>query len=161
MPVPLSSISAVNSPPPIGAVGKRARVSERKRQHAKELQQQLELLRDLYGDHHGVAELSEILEHAISSTRRLGESTRQADYDAVLTILHQWDVIELEELKDETQLSRWVLDKITEDLRAKGIIKVNQDIPATPEGGRPGHLYRLTEKGRRYADEHLPAQIKN
>jgi predicted ArsR family transcriptional regulator len=78
-----------------------------------------------------------------------------------LNALNTWDVIELDELKEETGLSRWVLDEITKNLTARKIIRVNQDIPATPEGGRPGHLYLLTAHGRKYCDQHLPPQIKN
>lgn len=160
--VPSSSLeAAAAAPPPLGVVSKRARISERKRIFARELQQNLELLRGLYKDHHRVPELGDILDKAILSTHRLSESTRESDLRLVLEVLHKWDVVEVGELLEETGLSRWNLDEILKDESVKPLVKINKDIRATPEGGRPGHLLRLTSKGRKYCDEIFPPQVKN
>lgn len=161
MPLSLSSPTSANSAPPPGVVSaKRARVSNRKRVHARELEQQLTLLRDLYSSHYRVPELGEILDKAITSTHRLGESTRKEDRERVLLILHTWDVIEIDELEEESELSRWCLDQILAELKTNRIVDFTIGKPATPAGGRPQHLYSLTGFGRAYVDNHFPPQVK-
>jgi len=119
------------------------------------------LLRDLYGGFHGVGELREILDRAITSTHRLSESTRDVDRARVLQILHTWDVVELEELLEEAELSRWVLDEILKDPATRKLIRITAEPSATPSGGRPRHLFKLTAAGRAHCDRRFPAQIKN
>lgn len=163
MPVPSSSLVAADTAPPsvVVAGAKRARISNRKRLFAKELEHQLGLLRDLYGDHYGISELAEILDKAIRSTNRLSECTRDVDRDKVLQLLHTWDAIETDELEEEAELSRWCLDEIIKDLDKRGLIRITPQPTATPEGGRPKHIYKLTAKGRDHCDRVFGPQLKN
>jgi DprA/Smf-like nucleotide binding protein involved in DNA uptake len=121
---------------------KRARVSEKKRKRARELEQEL-LFLQAGCRFSGEAELVELLQRAINEAHRIGEATRQSDRDNVLKALENWEAIETDDLIDETGLSRWVLDQILHEFELKKLIKQLPVRDPAGEGGRPRAVWSL------------------
>ncbi len=104
---------------------KRARVSDKKRQRAKDLLQELLNLEAKYG------EFAPHLESAIKALRRESERTRKSDRDLVLfAIEHGAHVIE--DICDDTGLSRWDAQQVLD-----WMVSVNLVVKA-PEYRPPG-----------------------
>lgn len=122
---------------------KRARVSEKKRKRARELEQELLFLQARFR-FYSEPDLVELLQRAINDAHRLGESTRQSDRDSVLQVLERYEAAEIDDLEDETNLSRWVVDQILSEFEDKKLIgKRPVRDPAGSVGGRPRWVYFL------------------
>jgi len=122
---------------------KRERVSEKKRERARDLEQELLFLQA----HYRFAEeedLCDLLQEAIVKAHRLGQATRQSDRDSVLHELELWEACETEEIMEATGLSRWVVDQILNEYEAKGLVtKAPSRDPVDGVGGRPRDVWSL------------------
>lgn len=139
-----SSVTAPSAPPPghrpdLRTKAARARVSERKRRKAKELAHKLVILRDGTPE----PELAKILARAAEEATLLSESTRKGDRDAVYKVLSTYSGAEVEDIMDETRLSRWVVDEILKEFETNKIAKKTELPDPADAGGRPRHLWTL------------------
>jgi hypothetical protein len=122
---------------------KRARISEKKRQRARDLEQELLFLQAQYRFIEE-PDLCELLQEAIVKSHRLGQATRQSDRDSVLKELETFEACETEELLEATGLSRWVLDEILGEFETKGLVEKNPSRdPVDGVGGRPRWVWSL------------------
>ena len=144
LPSPAPLAPAAPGPPLPPVKTQRARISEKKRKKARELEQEL-LFLQARARFEEEPELIELLQTAITAAHRLGECSRQSDRDLVLSVLERYDAAEIEDFKDETGLSRWVLDEILGEFEQRGLIS-KQPVPDPVDavGGRPRHVYTLT-----------------
>jgi len=117
----------------------RARLSDRKRKHAAELEQRLIFLQAEFTE----PELAAILTVAINSTHRLAQSSRKADRDLLLAVLERWEAMEIDEIEEETGLSRWVAETNLKEMEKKGLIFIRPKPDPKKSGGRPRLVYGL------------------
>lgn len=126
---------------------KRARISEKKRQIARDLEQELLFLQARYR-YIEEADLCELLQDAIDKAHRLGKATRQSDRDSVLHELELFEACEIDEIQEATDLSRWVLDQILEEFVTAKLIEKRQVFDPASSGGRPRDVFSLTHSFR-------------
>jgi len=118
---------------------KRARISEKKRKRARELEQKLIFLTDQYTE----TELVQLLQRAVADAHRLGQCSRHSDRDLVMQTLEHWGAAEIGDCEEETNLSRWVLDQILIEFEDKKLIGKRPVRDPAGEGGRPRFVYFL------------------
>jgi hypothetical protein len=119
---------------------KRPRVSAKLRKRAKALEQELLFLQDKYAE---VPELNEILQAAINAARGLADSSRQKDRDAVMLALEGFAALSLDEICDDTGLSRWVVGVILDEFITLVLVEVNPQYDPAPSQGSSPLLYSL------------------
>ncbi len=118
----------------------RARLSDRKRRRAAELEQRLLFLKQEFTE----IEFNEILNVAVTAAHRLAQSSRKSDRDLFVAALEKWTVLEIEELTEETGLSRWVAENIGKALEKDGLVLIRPKADPNKSGGRPRLEYSLT-----------------
>jgi len=136
--------SGTGQPPPSAPnKTKRARISEKKRERARDLEQELLFLQARYRFIEE-PELCDLLQEAIVKAHRFGQATRKSDRDSVLLEMERWTACETEELQESTLLSRWVLDEILKELEKLKLVekKAVRD-PVEGTGGRPRWVWSL------------------
>lgn len=128
---------------------KRARISEKKRQRARELEQELLFLQARYRFIDEL-ELCELLQEAIVKAHRFGAASRQSDRDSVLQVLERYEAAEIADFEDETDLSRWVLDEILKEFEEKKLVGTRPVRDPAGSGGRPRFVYFLLHTKPRF-----------
>jgi hypothetical protein len=144
----ISPIPEMPSPPPPPPRKKRARVPDKKRKRAHDLEQRLRFLQDEFAE----SELYEILQAAITAAHRLAQSTRNADRDLVLFAIERQICHTMEEICEETGLSRWVVQDILNQFIGLQLVEVRKQFDPKDDGGQPLLLYMLrhTPAGNAY-----------
>jgi hypothetical protein len=94
----------------------RARISKQKRRKGLELLQELEFLADHYPEFAG------LLRPSLDSVKRETERTYSSDRERVILSIEQGAWI-IQDLMDDTGLSRWDVEKILRDLEGLGLVE--------------------------------------
>ncbi|HEX8773273.1 MAG TPA: hypothetical protein VF735_06670 [Pyrinomonadaceae bacterium] len=119
---------------------KRERISKAKRKRALDLTQQLMFLQDKFTE----AEFSEILQEAIDRAKRISESNRSKDRDLVFLAIDEQGCWVIEDICDQTGLSRAVVEPILDELLRIPLIKQEKEFNQSEggRGGKPRMLYK-------------------
>lgn len=118
-------------------------VPAHRRKAAGELETELALLQEKYEDD----ELSEILQTAIMAARALVERTTTKDRETVFKALERWDSLTMEDLLEETQLSRWIIQSYLNEFAEKGVVIITTQPVSHGMRGKPRLIYSMSHKG--------------
>lgn len=139
---------------------RRKLVSDKKRKRAALLEQRLIWIQDKYSGLESdlrdlatefpEADFAEIirvaaraLPAAVEEAHKIAARDRKNDRNAVLKVLESWECVTLEEIVEDTGLSRWTVWNILQDLHRLKLILITQQSAHSAEGKNPSLLYGL------------------
>lgn len=119
--------------------------NKKQNEQAAQLAQQLMILRDTYT----APIFNDFLTTAIDAAQRIAKSTRRSDRDAVFHAIFEQGSREMDEICDDTLLTRRVVQPILDEFHSAGLIEIKEkyQLPRDrKEGGRPELQYHPVHK---------------